>query len=105
VLNLVTDDHLFEMRQARETLSDIWKQDISSILSSYWNEQNNNLTVFSCSAEGVIQGSLMDGSSFSSSFSLHHPLGHVDIVRDVVQLDLGLIASGGEDSKICIWSS
>ncbi len=90
----------------RETLSEIWQDDISSILSPWWNKTQNQLTVFSSTPEGKIQASTMSDASIAKSFSLvDEKLGHVDIVRDVIQLNNSLVVSGGEDSKVCIWTT
>jgi hypothetical protein len=106
VLNLSTDDEVVSFKSVREILSEMWQDDVSCILSSKWNDGHNFLNIFSCTPEGKIQASTMNGSSFSKSFCLFdQSAGHTDLVRDVIQLNDSLIVSGGEDSKICIWTT
>ena len=50
------------------------------------------------------EGEVEEGDEKRETLPLHTP-GHVATVRDVVWLDGGLMLTGGNDGKLCVWSS
>jgi WD40 repeat protein len=109
VIDLTSDDPVASFSAPIAGLSEMWNTEVCTLVNAHWDDERQQLSVFSCDVNGAIQSSYMNSSTFAPAFALPcaspNSRGHSDIVRDVIQLPNNSIVTGGEDSRICIWKS